>query len=579
MKKRPVVLIAIACMVSLILLRCANPNGGNGSGVGNARISAMLYTEGGTPAVNAKVCFFRHDNDPRPGHGTGAVDSTTTDANGNYTARLDTGTYSILSSLGDKGTYQDSIRVFNDSTVHPPADTVRPRGSIGGKIELQGTDDPRTVFILFMGSNTFTMVNDTQGNFKATGMAKGKYRVRILTTLDNYRVMDTAFVVTAGVDSVMQEPILLEYTGIPTPEKVNIMYDSMKQIVTVRWSRADTAVVKSFNVYRRNVDSNTVLARINTNPIIDTLYRDSTGVQDQTYEYRVSEIDRDATEGVKSAGVSVKVVSALKFISFFGSAGINNGQFEGPGEMSFDSQGNIYVLDPFNTSGKIHKFDPNGNSLLTWVAGGATDELRDIEIVHDTLLVLERKHKSIKKYNTVGDSLNAWSYSSGGDPINFTTKAGYCFIVESTTNMILKFSLHGDSIAGWSSAGSYNFKSLKSISTNASNPNLYVLDADSVGIIIDIQGNLVAQFQIDRKSVVAAYTQWQLLDNGNLMLPGASRQKIFLVDTTGKFSGQFGVLGSLPGQFDWPMAVSADPSGRILVSDVGNYRVQIFAKK
>ena len=168
------------------------------------------------------------------------MDSTTTDASGNYAAKLDTGTYNVLAA-GDSGVvYQDSITVVKDSTVHPPADTLKAPGSIRGIIRLQPGDDARTVFILFMGTNVLNMPEDAIGNFSVANMAEGTYRVRFLTTLDAYVPKDTVLSASAGRTDSVPHDIVLQYTGIPVAGGFMFSYDTLKQIVTLTWNKPTT---------------------------------------------------------------------------------------------------------------------------------------------------------------------------------------------------------------------------------------------------------------------------------------------------------------------------------------------------
>jgi hypothetical protein len=471
MKKIPAIIIALACVSSLLPMRCANPNAGNGSDVGNARITAMLYNPGGTPAANAKVCFYPHDNDPRPGKGTGPVDSTTTDASGNYTAKLDSGTYNILASLGNNATFQDSIKAVRDSTVHPPVDTLKALGSISGKIELQGTDDPRTVFILFMGSNTFATVNDIQGNFSATNMAKGKYRVRILTTLDNYKVMDTAFEITAEKDSVISEPIQLEYTGIPVVQGLRIAYDTMKQIVTLTWNKPTTGrAVQSYTIYRKRSDSTNFVSI--KGGVTDTSYNDSTGVQDQTYEYRVVVVDKNATEGTKSATANVTFVSSFflldsvphlkpvdrfaigsdsmfysvyigdNFVRVFNKFGdsvgiIGSGDLSYASDIAIDSRNHIYAV----ASNGIFKYSSNGKALSHWTI---TEPSRVTIDENDFLYIIYNYRHSIAKLDTAGTFLDSATVQSAEEIVSVVNMGifigdGECYCVRILdTNLVQK---------------------------------------------------------------------------------------------------------------------------------------------
>ncbi|MBN2035378.1 MAG: hypothetical protein JW768_01425 [Chitinispirillaceae bacterium] len=433
----------LLCAVAVAALQCANPNDGTGSSTES--ITAMLYNPDNTPAVSAKVCFYRHGDDPRNNH---AVDSTYTDNNGNYHKDLDTGTYNILATLDTNATFQDSIIVTEGDTTRPPPDTLRSLGSINGKIELQGTDDPRTVFILFMGSNTFTRPTDLAGNFSATNMAKGRYAVTLITTLDDYDVMDTSFMITAGIDSVIPQPIVLKYTGIPVPKGLRIEYDTMMQIVKLYWNTPTTGrSVQSYTVYRKHSDSASFVS-IKAG-VTDTSYCDSTGVQDQTYEYRVAVVDTQNTTGVMSAGVEIKIVPAfsisdtITFISptandavidlhgnlwvafangqigkfdsnhtqvaQWGQQGSAVGQINEPVGIVTDGFNGIYVAERGNR--RVQKFDTLGNSIWTIQYDTTTPSLPSlsIAIVNDTLLVNYNEH-SIKRYTLAGDSIDAWQF-------------------------------------------------------------------------------------------------------------------------------------------------------------------------
>jgi hypothetical protein len=343
-----------------LFVRCSTlPNQG-GTDTGNGRVTAMLYNPGGTPAANAKVCFYRHDNDPRPGHDSGVVDSVRTDANGNYSVTLPADTYTITASSDSGLAFQDSITAIRGDTVRPPRDTLRPAGSIKGVVRLEEGGDPTTVFILFMGTRTFTFPDDTTGTFTSDSMAAGTYRVRILTTTPNYRTLDTTLRVIAGTQNVLPGPLVLQYTGIPTPKNIRIVYDTMKQIVTLLWDSANASLVSSYNVYRRNVGLNTVLARINTSPVTGTSYRDSTGVQDSVYEYSVAAVNASASEGTKSVAMQVTVVSGFTLTD---SIILNSLFTNNPASFAIDSGLKFYVPMGSGNADHVTVFNLTGDSI------------------------------------------------------------------------------------------------------------------------------------------------------------------------------------------------------------------------
>ena len=100
---------------------------------------------------------------------------------------------------------------------------------------------------------------------------------------------------------------------------LKIVYDTLKQIVNLIWDKPiNGRKVKGYNIYRRNVDSNTTIAAINLHLVTDTVYSDSTGTQDQTYEYSVAVMDTNNSEGVKSATVNIIMKSPFDLIDSIG---------------------------------------------------------------------------------------------------------------------------------------------------------------------------------------------------------------------------------------------------------------------
>jgi hypothetical protein len=397
-------------MVLPLVYTCSpTEHAGNSSQSGNAAVVGVLYNPGGTRAAGARVVFIPADNNPRAGLGKALViDSAVTNDTGGYTIdSMPVDTYNVF-GVGDSGlSYLDSVVVKPDSQAKP-SDTLGAAGSVRGVIRLQPNHDSRTVFMLFMGTQTWVAPDDSVGNFRLANMAAGKYRVRILTVTPNYQVMDTSLSVTAGRDSVLPDTIRLRFTGIPVPTGVRLSYDTLRQIVTLTWSKADTNLVASYNVYRRNVGLNTVLARINASPVTDTVYRDSSGVQDSTYEYQVAAVDKNASEGSKGAGVSVVVTSAFAFIKNFGVAGTGSGQFSLPADIASDPAGNFWVVD--QNRDKAMEFDSAGLFLREWgTPGSAQGQLSspygiDID-AQENIYISDWRGSRMQKFDSTGNLL------------------------------------------------------------------------------------------------------------------------------------------------------------------------------
>lgn len=282
-------LTTLAACLSMFLTCTDNVTGNNNKDDINT-VPAMLYNLDGSPAVHAKVRFFPVNYNPRSSNLSkkmAIVDSATTDSTGNYSVKLDPGKYNVLATGKSGVVYQSAITVSKDSTINPPVDTLKSPGGLSGRVKLQPGDDARTVFILFMGTNIWVTPDDSMGNFTALNMAQGTYKVRILTTLDQYVPKDTTLSITSGVIDTLQNNITLKYTGIPKPAGVIVSYDTLRQTVILEWSGVDTSIITGYNVYRAIKGQN--LSLLTQTPLADTVttFHDSTVSVGKTYQYEV----------------------------------------------------------------------------------------------------------------------------------------------------------------------------------------------------------------------------------------------------------------------------------------------------
>ncbi|MBN2036584.1 MAG: hypothetical protein JW768_07555 [Chitinispirillaceae bacterium] len=337
----PFALFALAA----ITLRCANVLDGSGSTTESARVVGTLYQpDGKTPAAGVRV-FIRPRAtlaDTSGGLFKQTVDtaSVLTDTSGRFAfdSTLDTGTYVIEAASGNDAVLIDSVAVTSqDSTDTMPPDTLKPAGAIKGIIHLSEGGDPRKVFVLAFGIDRFAKV-EADGRFRFQNLAEAAYDLRIISSLDNYGVLDTANVTVRSADTTDLDTIALPFEGIPTPKGLTLTYDTLRQIVTLTWNQADTALVTGYNVYRQHQDSG--LVKINSAPITDTTYGDSTAQQDQTYTYQVKALDKAGNEGLLSVGISVRVVSAFELTDTLGA-----GTFQGYQRIAIAPAGRLYVAD------------------------------------------------------------------------------------------------------------------------------------------------------------------------------------------------------------------------------------------
>jgi len=391
----------------LALSGCNKPNGpvaGDGAHAGNALVSGKLYKATG-PAAGAKVYFVKVNYNPHTGalgKALAITDTATTDSTGKYgTNDLDTGTYNVF-GVGTDGnlSLEDSIPITGDTQALQP-DTLKIPASLSGFIKLQPGAEPDKIIAIAMGSNTFSLI-DTVAHFNFANLAEGRYAVKFFSTLDDYSNYDTTFTIVAGTNVSLPDSIVIPLK-IPIPTGFTIKYDTLRQIVTLSWNRMNPAKVKGYNMYRQHVDSAEV--KVNAQPLLDTFYVDSTGIQDQTYIYSVASVDLGNKEGFRTAGDSVKIIPLYSFVKGWGTLNCSNGTFCDPRGMELDGNGNLYIIDVGFDS--VLKFDTLGNFLMGFggfgVDSGKFNDPSDvISDKENNIYIADKENARIQKFSATG---------------------------------------------------------------------------------------------------------------------------------------------------------------------------------
>ena len=272
----------------------------------------LLAADGTTPACSAYVYLRRRNATAQPGvtmkQPTDTVAVTRADCDGKFSIdSIGTGLYVIEGSDGGNNlAFVDSINVqYSDSTITLAPAVLKPAGAIKGRIRLPEGGDLLKVFVIIAALDRFTTA-DSNGIFKFERLAESRYSMKILPTLDNYGVFDTMNIPVTSSDTTDLGIIALPFTGIPTIKNLAISYDTLQQRVKLSWSRPGTALVKSFNMYRREIDPATAfITQLNFFPITDTFFIDSACEQNKSYEYHVTAVDAHTNEGTRSPGATI----------------------------------------------------------------------------------------------------------------------------------------------------------------------------------------------------------------------------------------------------------------------------------
>ena len=220
--------------------------------------------------------------------------------------------------------------------------------------------------MLVFGIDRFAEVR-ADGSFIFTGLPPGKYDLRFVIAVDGYAALDSANIEVAAAETTVINGVVLPYAGIPVPRNLSMKYDTVQQKVTLSWTETDTSLIKGYTVFRRNVDSNTVFTDLPGGGIITgTVFRDISGLQDFTYEYRVAAIGKDGTTGPKGNGVTVRIASFFECDTqyVFGSGG-GPGRFNSIDDVDISEEDELYFLDYENRVIQVFDTLMNFNRLLS----------------------------------------------------------------------------------------------------------------------------------------------------------------------------------------------------------------------
>ncbi len=458
MRHPAITALATLSMFIWIPLHCTNDpiSTAGGTDTGNAHaVAGRLYRSDGIKPAAGVAVAIRPRNTLADTSGFGLpkrmADTATvmTDDSGRFMfdSTLDTGTYVIEAASGNDAVLIDSVTVQDpDTTVDLPPDTLRPAGAIKSVIRLSEGGDPRKVFVLAFGIDRFARL-EADGSFRFSSLAEAAYDLRIISSLDNYSVLDTFSIPVVSADTTDLDTLELPFTGIPTVKGLSLSYDTLKQIVTLSWNQADTSLIQGYNIYRTHADSTGNPAQLNAAVISDTVFRDSTALQDNAYTYQVKSVDRNGNEGLLSRGADVEVVSAFSFSKVFVPTGSNDGEVLVPVGIEANDLGELFVVDGANH--RVQKFDSTGRFLLK-IGKSSGKFITPVDLAVDTTgNIYVTDQKAVKKFDVTGAFDTAWITKGNAAAIAVSLEQHVYVATSGDESYVQVFGQAGDSIAQW----------------------------------------------------------------------------------------------------------------------------------
>jgi sugar lactone lactonase YvrE len=233
------------------------------------------------------------------------------------------------------------------------------------------------------------------------------------TTFNNKPITDTTFIDSTFHlcpdgdywcnDSVVSRPPTYEYcvaalvknsregvrsAGIPlcislkyiTPVNCNYTYDTLKQIVNLKWNRPVATIIEGFSILRKITGKEEIASsQINTALLSDTFYTDSTAGQNQKYEYYVVSVVKKARAEVKGASVLVHIAASFETDTVYSNTGDGPEQWNYPNDLAVAPNGDIYVVDQGNNRVQVYDSSMHfvrhiGNNVLQYPLKVSVDE-------------------------------------------------------------------------------------------------------------------------------------------------------------------------------------------------------------
>lgn len=290
------------------------------------------------------------------------------------------------------------------------------------------------------------------------------------------------------------------------------------------------------------------------------------------------------------------------YLSQFGDAGNDSGQFWGPLSVDTDNSDNIYVVDSVND--RIQKFDQGGNFLLAFGSEGSGNgqfrRPRDIAVspFNGQLYVTEwtsgPQSARVQIFDQNGNYISQFGSQGQGDGqfASNTTLAispvnGDVYVSDDSHNAggrIQVFSATGTFLRNWSPILAYDYQNGPSDITIDSVGNIYIT-ALGTGHIFKYNpseqltatlGQRAAR-DADEDGNSGGYAAIQVADNGMIYVADTGLHYINILDDQGKLIGRVGSHGSGQNQFEWPQDIALDSANRLIVPDDGNNRIAIYS--
>jgi DNA-binding beta-propeller fold protein YncE len=281
------------------------------------------------------------------------------------------------------------------------------------------------------------------------------------------------------------------------------------------------------------------------------------------------------------------VLAAKNYIFSHKWGGPENKFYQMPTGITFDKDGNIYIVDASDT--KLKKINAAGIYQSTWGENGKESKsLRAPGGVavdgQGNVYVTDSKTCSVSKFAKNGRIVKKWG-EQGTQPGELLGPAGIAvdrkgdlYVADVRNNRVVKYSAEGLVKKTWGQQGIRSGEFVL--------PFAVAVNAKDEVIVVD-RGRI--QFFSLNGEFLSAWGKGGAVDNeikgtggvctdplNYVYIADSGNNRILKFDPNGKMIGQWGSLGTADGQMINPVAVTVDDTGRVFVAEKDNHRIQVF---
>lgn len=284
--------------------------------------------------------------------------------------------------------------------------------------------------------------------------------------------------------------------------------------------------------------------------------------------------------------------------------------------VSVDSQGKTYVA---RTGAHSIHFMEFGQGIFTWGSfGSGNGEFAfpaDVDAhTENRIFVADTQNNRIQVFGSSGNYITQWGTTGSGNgqftaPSGIAVDAhGYVYVADTLNDRIQVFDGSGGYITQWGVFGSGNgeFNEPRGISV-AENGDIFVADTNNNRIQVfenPVEGQITIVkdaspadgsdfgFFTDVIDRLVQKNEWGSAGTGNgqfdmpmglavdrtgkVYVADSDNDRIQVFDNSGAYITEWGSSGSGNGQFSTPVAIAVDGAGTVFVVDQGNARIQVF---